>query len=76
MCSPIVSASSTRFVNGYALSRCLCRVNAMGLLSLCGVSLLLLLVDVVSIAGDLQSVYRSLGSLFTRTLDLYIVGIM
>ena len=30
----------------------------------------------ISIAGALQSVYRSLGSLFTRTIDLYIGGIM
>ena len=30
----------------------------------------------ISITGALQSVYRSLDSLFTGSIDLYIVGIM
>ena len=75
--SPIVSASSTRFVDGYALSRSLCRLQrcVLAVIVRC-VVVVAPCFDRISITGALQSVYRSLGSLFTRSIDPYIVGIV
>ena len=77
MCSPIVSASSTRFVDGYALSRYLCLFQrcVLAVIVRC-VVVVALCFSRISISGALQSVYRSLGSLFTRNIDPYIVGIL
>ena len=63
--------------NGYALSRYLCLFQRYVLVVIVRCFVVVApCFNRISIAGALQSVYRSLDSLFTSSIDPYIVGIL